>query len=458
MYKKHIHYDIEIENAVLGACILDKFSVADVRGVLTKECFYKDGNKVIWEEICNMWNESYPLDMLTLVSRLVRNNGLETLEGDNIPYYVTRLTNAVVSSANIVSHALILRQLYAERELLRIQHMDNSDGDVIDRTRRIQEELFKLTQLKVTNDWSDISDVVVGVVEHMDKVKDQDIIGIPTGFVELDLVTSGFAEGNLIIVAARPSVGKSAFLSSLCLSAANMGKHVGIISLEMTNTEIGARFGSLVSDVAFFRIFRNKFDEDAERQIVYNELAKLANLPIKISEKTNVNIGDIKAKVAQLKSKGQLDILFVDYLQLLESEEGNKSYSREQEVAKMSRGFKLIAKEFKIPVVVLAQLNRESEKAVNKKPQLHNLRESGSIEQDADGVLFIHRDWKAGITADSNGNSTEDEADIIIAKWRNGELREIKVGFDGSKMKFYDKPSNINTANSWQPLNKNIDF
>jgi replicative DNA helicase len=440
MYKSHIHYDKQMEAAILGACLIDKFAFARVRGILTRDCFYAEGCKIIFDAISEMWEESFPIDLLTVVSRIVRNKGFAELDGENTPYYVAKLTNSVVSTANLEAHAFIIRQLYAERELLRIRHMpDDAKGDVIHRTQKIQDELFKLTQIKVTDDWKDISEVVVEVIEHMDKVKDQDIIGIPTGFEEFDLITSGLCEGQMIVLAARPSVGKSAFLGSLCINAATMGKKVGIISLEMTNTEIGARFGSLVSDVAFYRIFRNKFDEDAEREIVYQRLSEMSELPIKISEKTNVNVRDIKAKVSQLKSKNQLDILFVDYLQLLESDESDRSYSREQEVAKMSRGFKLMAKEFKIPIVVLAQLNRQSETTATKKPQLHNLRESGAIEQDADGVVFLHRDWKSGILTNADGTSTENEADLIIAKWRNGELRDIKIGFDGPKMRFYDK-------------------
>jgi len=443
MYKPNIHYDKEMESAILGACLIDKFAFSRIRGIITKDCLYMDGNKIVFDAINEMWDESFPIDTLTVVSRIVRNKGIEELEGSNVPYYVTKLTNAVVSTANLEAHAFIIRQLYAERELLRIKHMpDDVRGDVVQRTQKIQDELFKLTQIKVTDDWKDISEVVVEVLEHMERVKDKDIIGIPTGFEEFDLITSGLCEGQLIVIAARPSVGKSAFLGSICVNAATLGKKVGIISLEMTNTEIGARFGSLVSDVAFYRIFRNKFDEDAERDIVYQKLSAMSELPIKISEKTNINIRDIKAKVSQLKSKDQLDILFVDYLQLLESDEGDKSYSREQEVAKMSRGFKLMAKEFKIPIVVLAQLNRQSESTATKKPQLHNLRESGAIEQDADGVIFLHRDWKSGILANSDGSSTENEADLIIAKWRNGELTDIKIGFEGDKMKFYDKPKN----------------
>jgi replicative DNA helicase len=283
-------------------------------------------------------------------------------------------------------------------------------------------------------------DVVLELHKHMDNVLDKDIIGVPTGFHKFDMVTGGLVKGDMIVLAARPSVGKSAFLGALAVNAAQNSFKARIISLEMSNVQIGARLGSLVSDVEFYKIFRNRMDDERQREELYSKLETLSNLDIKISDKTKVNINDIRAKVGQLKSKDDIDILFVDYLQLLDSEEGSgKSFSREQEVSRMSRGFKLMAKEFNIPIVVLAQLNRESEKSANKKPALHHLRESGAIEQDADLVVFLHRDWKVGIQQNEHGQTTEFEADLIIAKGRNIETPEIKIGFDGAKMKFYDK-------------------
>jgi replicative DNA helicase len=165
---------------------------------------------------------------------------------------------------------------------------------------------------------------------------------------------------------------------------------------------------------------------------------KLSTLTIKISDKVGVNMGDIKAKIARLKQRNEVDILFIDYLQLIDTDGQDRNINREQEVSRISRGIKLAAKEFDIPIVVLCQLNRASEQSSDKKPKLHNLRESGSLEQDADGVIFIHRDWMSNIKTNENGDSTEGEADIIIAKWRDGETTEYKIGFNGPKMKFFE--------------------
>lgn len=438
MFKPYIHYDKELEGAILGACLIEKHAFARIRGLLTAECFYAEENRIIFETISEMWEFGFPIDTLTVTSKIMRS-GKNMMKGQEIlnPYHIVSLTNSVVSTANLEPHALIVRQLYAERELERIKHEFSEGGDVVEKAKKMQEELYRIIQIKTTDDWKDIADVIMELHEHMDAVKDKEIIGIPTGFSEFDYITSGLGKGQLIVVAARPSVGKSAFLGGLVINAARHDFKVGIISLEMSNVEVGARFGSLVSDVEFYKIFRNLMHDEKERDNVHAHLNSLAGLPIKISEKTNVNISDIRAKVSQLIAKDKLDILFVDYLQLVESEEG-RNYNREQEVAKMSRGFKLMSREFNIPVIVLAQLNREAEKSASKKPQLHHLRESGAIEQDADGVIFLHRDWKSGILANEHGQTTEFEADLIIAKWRNGELKEIKIGFDPPKMKFFD--------------------
>jgi len=438
-FKELIHYDKNMECAILGACLIEKTAYGRVRGLLGKECFYYTSNEIVYSVLSEMWENNYPIDLLTVTQYIVRNKGINELSKSNVAYYLTKLTNDVVSTAHLEYHALLVRQLYAERELVKIKNSpDNTSGDVLGRAEKMRDELYKISQIKVVNDWHDMIDVVLKLHKHMDEVKGKDIIGVPTGFTKFDLITGGLVKSDMIVLAARPSVGKSAFLGAISVNAATKGYKVGIISLEMSEIQIGARMGSLISDIDFYRIFRNSFNEEMEREILYTHLETLSNLPIKISDKTKVNINDIRAKVGQLVSKDQIDILFVDYLQLLDSEEGNKNYNREQEVSKMSRGFKLMAKEFNIPVVVLAQLNRESEKAANKKPQLHHLRESGAIEQDADLVVFLHRDFKAGIETDKDGNSTEFQADLIIAKGRNIETPEIKIGFDPPKMKFYD--------------------
>lgn len=457
-FKEFIHFDKKMESAVLGAIMLEKFTFERVMGVLTEECFYLDANKVVFAAFKKMWELSLPIDLLTVCQFIVRNKGIDTLDGNNVPYYLATLTNGVTSTGNLEYHSFLIRQLYAERELVKIKYGSTGDGDVLAKTKRMQDELLKLSQFKVTNDWKDMIDVAMEVHKHMDSVKDKELIGVPTGFTRVDYITGGFCAGQLIVIAARPSVGKSALLNALVINAAVAKFKVGIISLEMPNVQVGARMVAMESKVEFYKIFRNQLYDEQEREMVYAKMEKLANLSIKISDKTGVNISDIKAKVAQLVHKKELDILFIDYLQLVDAESGNK-YNREQEVAKMSRGLKIMALEYKIPIIVLAQLNREAAK--DKKPELHHLRESGAIEQDADMVILLHRDWKIGRLEDEQGNTTEFQADLILAKTRNGETPEVKIGFHPSQMRFYDLAKETKDIipfghSSWKPFKNDL--
>jgi replicative DNA helicase len=250
----------------------------------------------------------------------------------------------------------------------------------------------------------------------------------------------------LVVIGARPSVGKSAFMGQMALSMARNGKKVGIVSLEMNNNEIAARLSSIETHTDFKTIFRNLFKDENSRQLWYNKLSNFTNLPIYITDKTNVSATNIKAKAQKLRHeiKG-LDCLFIDYLQLVSSEGESKSRNRENEVSQISRTCKLIAKDLNIPVIILCQLNRDVTKRTgkNRYPQLSDLRESGAIEQDADVVMFLHRDWTTGIQEymyDENGNSKENHADLIIRKWRNGANNiHIELEFDAPKMQFIEK-------------------
>lgn len=437
LYTKGIHYSPGMESSVLGACIVEKTAFGRIAGILSPEVFYYDAHKKFFECLKKMWDNSMLIDYESALLFINRSLGVTEIEGKNIGWWIIECTRDVVNANHLEQHALSLRQLYVERELMRITHGGLSlEGDVSAQVSKLQQELNRLMLAKTPDDWCDMSEVLVQLSKHMDEVADKEMVGVPTGFPSLDKMTGGFRPTQLNIVAARPSVGKSAILGKMAMAAAKSGRQVGIISLEMNNVQIGGRLVSMESGVEFWRIDRGRLHDENQRNHLYSAITKMAHLPIRISDKTQVNISDIKAKAIQLIHKDKLDILFIDYLQLMEAE--NKNGNRDQEIGKISRGLKIMAMEYGIPIIALCQLNRQSETRTDKRPRLSDMRESGNIEQDADGVLLVHRDWMAGILQDENGHSTERQANLIIAKWRNGELGDIPLNFDGERMWFYE--------------------
>jgi len=445
-YQKNYHYDTEIEEAVLGACLLESDAYPRISSILQKDHFYHNENQVLYEVLSEMWGNGEVIDILTVNYYIHQNKLSDVFDNHHNPaYYLTRITMSVVSSAHMERHSFILRQLHMERQFLAIQNEAGSgDGDTLDRAIRIKEQIEQALSVRGTDDWVDMSQMMLSLTKHMESVKDREILGVSSGFPSLDKITYGFQPGDLIVIGARPSVGKSAFVGGVAIGAAESGKLVGIISLEMTKEQLAARFASLYSDVEFFRIYRNLLRSAQQEEHLATTMAKAATLPIFTSEKTQVTPSDIRSKIYKLKKRhGKIDLIIIDYLQLIESETTKGNETREREVSKISRSLKLMAMDLRVPIVLLCQLNRESEHTSNKKPRMANLRESGAIEQDADVVILLHRDWKAGITTDEHGNSTELQADLLVEKNRNGETMPIKIAFDPEKIKFYEPQEDI---------------
>lgn len=454
---KNIHYSQDLEYAVLGAAMLERDAFGRVYKIIDKDVFYFNDHGKIFSTISEMWNKNEPIDMISVWLKIMADGILE-IRGYNSAFYIAQVTKEVCSTASLEYHAAVLRKMYIDREMHSITMSGIGDMDGIDAIIEFDKKLSKLREKIVLDDFRGIDEVMVNLYHHMDMVKDKELTGVTTGFSTLDKITGGLQPGGMYIIGARPSVGKSAFMGKMVFNAAKVGHHVGVISLEMTDNQIAARISSLATDIEYWRIYRNRMVDQQQAEYFYKKTHEVSELPIKISDKTGVDIGEIKAKIARLRRKGKLDVLFIDYLQLLDTDDKARNVNREQQVSQISRGLKLLAKDYNIPIVVLAQLNRVSEQAGDKKPKLHNLRESGSLEQDADGVIFLHRDWMSGIKEDENNNSTMDQADIIIAKWRDGEVTEYKIGFDGAKMRFYEL-NDINTFykkpadDGWKPIN-----
>jgi replicative DNA helicase len=459
MFTENIHYSHEIENAVIGACLLEPSAFARIYDVVKPDTFYSSENQTIYGAIAKMFDENIPTDLLTVTNFICKNLGVKDFNGSNVPFTLSKKTNSVISTANIEYYGFCLKQMWLDREVMRITQSGMQYGDGFEKLSILKDQINSLSVSTVVNDWQDMTQLMVGLYRHQEQMENTGGMGVSTGFKTIDKMYGGFHSGQMIVIAARPSVGKSALAGQIAFNMAQKGTRVGIVSLEMNNNEIAARMGSLDSDIDFASIFRGLYKDQDDRDTFYKKVSKsTSNLPIYVTDNTDVNVTEIKAKAYKLKQRHGLDCLIVDYLQLVGSD-NNQNRNRENEVAKISRGFKIIAKELNVPLVVLAQLNRDVDKRKGKDrfPQLSDLRESGAIEQDADAVMFLHSDFKSGITQDENGNSTEGKANLVIRKWRNGDANIIvDLDFDGPKMRFNE--SSIANYGIFKSMDRDVQF
>jgi replicative DNA helicase len=439
----------ELEEAVLGAVMLEKSAFDVVVEILKPECFYLETHQRIFKAMQSLAVKSMPIDLLTVVEELRFREDLEFVGG---PYFLTKLTNSVVSSANIESHARILVQKFIQRELIRISgeiigEAYEDSVDVFDMLDSAESKLFEITNNHLRKNFDSIEDVIVTTIKRIDEMRNRqdDITGVPTGFPSLDKLTYGWQNSDLIILAARPSVGKTAFALNLARSAAlhpTKPTAVGFFSLEMSSAQLVQRILSAESEIHLEKISRGKLEEHEMKQLYKKGIEKLSKAPIYIDDSAALNIFELRAKCRRLKNKFNVGIIIIDYLQLM-SGSADRNSNREQEISKISRDLKSLAKELQIPIIALSQLSREVEKRKegNKMPQLSDLRESGAIEQDADLVMFLYRPEYYEITANENGESNKGETHVKIAKHRNGSLEVIKLTAQLHIQKFIEDES-----------------
>lgn len=426
----------DLEEAVLGAVMLEKGAFDTVVEILKPECFYVDGHQRIFNAMKSLANKSQPIDILTVVEELRSREELDLVGG---PYYVTKLTNAVVSSANIEAHSRIILQKFIQRELIRISGEIISDAyedstDVFDLLDQAESKIYEVTSTHLRNAYETIDSVLVKTIQRIEDLrhKNEDISGVPSGFVSLDRVTYGFQSTDLIILAARPSVGKTAFALNLARNAAlhpTKPTPVAFFSLEMSAGQLVQRILSAESEIWLEKISRGKMEEHEMKQLYARGIQKLSQAPLFIDDTPALNIFELRAKARRLKNASNIGMIIIDYLQLMSGTGENRNSNREQEISNISRSLKGLAKELQIPIIALSQLSREVEKRKegNKMPQLSDLRESGAIEQDADMVMFLYRPEYYDITQDEMGDSNRGETHVRIAKHRNGSLETIKL-------------------------------
>ncbi len=425
----------ELEEAILGAIMLEKSAFDTVIEILKPECFYVEAHQRIFKAMQGLAVKSLPIDLLTVVEELKLREDLEFVGG---PYYVTKLTNAVVSSANIDAHSRIVLQKFIQRELIRISGEIIGDAyedstDVFDMLDDAESKLFEITNNHLRKNFDSIDTVLVKTIQRIEDMRNrqEDITGVPTGFPSLDKITYGWQPTDLIILAARPSVGKTAFALNLARSAAmhpTKPTAVGFFSLEMSSAQLVQRILSAESEILLEKIARGKLEEHEMKQLYKRGIERLSKAPIFIDDSAALNIFELRAKCRRLKNKHNIGMIIIDYLQLM-SGSADRNSNREQEISKISRDLKGLAKELQIPIIALSQLSREVEKRKegNKMPQLSDLRESGAIEQDADMVMFLYRPEYYDITATEFGESNKGETHVKIAKHRNGSLETIKL-------------------------------
>ncbi|MBP7555558.1 MAG: replicative DNA helicase [Chitinophagaceae bacterium] len=428
----------DLEEAVLGAVMLEKTAFDTVIEILKPECFYVEAHQRIFRAMQGLANKSQPIDILTVAEELRSREELDVVGG---AYYVTKLTNAVVSAANIEAHARIILQKFIQRELIRISGEIISDAyedstDVFDLLDDAEGKLFEITNNHLRKNFDTIDSVLVKTIQRIEDMrhKNEDVTGVPSGFSQLDKVTYGWQNTDLIILAARPAVGKTAFALNLARNAAmNPTKPTGValFSLEMSAGQLVQRILSAESEIWLEKIARGKLEEHEMKQLYARGIQRLAQAPLFIDDTPALNIFELRAKCRRLKNKHNIGMVIIDYLQLMSGSNENRQTNREQEISNISRNLKGLAKELSIPIIALSQLSRAVEqrgaKEGSRVPQLSDLRESGAIEQDADMVMFLYRPEYYEMSQNAEGESVKGLTEVKIAKHRNGSLETIKL-------------------------------
>ncbi|MBK7851055.1 MAG: replicative DNA helicase [Bacteroidetes bacterium] len=438
---------VDLEEAVLGALMLEKDALTSVIDILNPESFYKDAHRLIFQAIRRLFERSEPIDILTVTNDLKKTGELDLVGG---PFYITQLTNRVASAANIEFHSRIILQKHIQRELIRISSETIKDAfedssDVFQLLDRAEKNLFDIAQGNIRRNFQDMSTMVSEAYKQIEaaRMHGTGVTGVQSGFTDLDRITSGWQRSDLIIVAARPGMGKTAFVLSLARNAAiSFNRPVAVFSLEMSSVQLVQRMISSETGIASDKLRKGSLD-NTEWQKLVSMTGKLSESPIYIDDTPALSVFDLRSKCRRLKAMHNIDLIIVDYLQLMRAEVDTKSGNREQEISTISRSLKAIAKELNVPIIALSQLSRMVEnRGGSKRPQLSDLRESGAIEQDADMVTFIYRPEYYGIEYDEDNNPTKGTAEIIIAKHRNGALDTVKLKFINHLAKFTDLESN----------------
>ena len=442
---------IELEEAVLGSLLIDRNALSKVIDILTPETFYVDAHQAVFSVVKDLFSESQPVDILTVAQALRKAGQLERIGGEA---KLINLSTRVSSSAHIEYHARIVVQKHIQRELIRIaseltEKAYDESTDVLDLLDSAEQSLFSVSQGNLKRNYESSLNLVKQALDRISAISQREgLSGVPSGFRDLDRVTSGWQNSDLVILAARPGMGKTAFVLSMARNIAISHKiPVAVFSLEMSSVQLITRMISSETGIGAEKLRRGNLDTTEWAQLT-SKVKTLQDAHIYIDDTPGLSIFDLRAKCRRLVSQHKIGIIIIDYLQLMTAGNSKSGGNREQEISSISRALKSIAKELDIPVIALSQLSRAVEtRGGSKRPLLSDLRESGAIEQDADIVSFIYRPEYYGIHEwdDDSGVPADGQAELIIAKHRNGSLENVRLRFEASMARFSDLDSGYNS-------------
>ena len=435
----------EIEESVLGALILDQDALSNSIDIIRPEYFYSEENATIFRVISHLFAEGKPVDILTVSESLKKNGSLEAVGGN---YKLVSLTSRITSAAHIEYHVRLLSEKYIQRELIRVSTETLRDAydetsDVLDLLDKTETKFLEINDSNFNSDILGMDTLVRNTIMDIEKNQTlaEDASGLLTGFRTLDNKIGGFQKGTLVILAARPAMGKTALAINIARNmAVDFHKPVAIFSLEMTASELTSRLISAETSIEGRKFKANGKLSEAEKEYIREKTNSLVKAPIYIDDNPRLTIFELRAKCRRLKQKYDIQMVFIDYLQLMQGGEAVKGGKREQEISYISRQLKALSKELSIPILALSQLSRAVEtRGGSKKPVLSDLRESGAIEQDADIVMFIYRPAYYG----EGGEDDERLAKVIIAKHRAGEVGEADLNFINQYVRFENRMDDI---------------
>lgn len=450
---------LDLEEVVLGAMMIDKKGVDEVIDILSPEAFYKEAHQHIFQAIFELFENSEPIDLLTVSTQLKKNEKLDLIGGD---FYLISLTQKVSSSAHIEFHARIILQKFIQRSLIKIsseiiENAYDETQDVFDLLDNAEAKLYEVTQGNIKRSSETAQNLVIQAKKKIEEISNKEgLSGIPSGFTKLDRLTSGWQSSDLVIIAARPGMGKTALTLSMARNiAVDQGIPVAFFSLEMSSVQLITRLISSETGLSSEKLRTGRLEKHEWEQLNV-KVKDLEKAPLYIDDTPSLSIFDLRAKARRLASQYGVKLIVIDYLQLMTAGSNLKGGNREQEISTISRNLKALAKELDVPVIALSQLSRAVEtRGGSKRPLLSDLRESGAIEQDADIVSFIYRPeyYKIEEWDDEERTPTEGQAEFIVAKHRNGGLDSIRLKFIGHLGKFenldnFDSPFKLTEFHS----------